>query len=183
LLAAAGQQRDAEVELLAALDQVPTYADAALALADLWRVTGRSTEAMHVLIEMLERDISHSAALLALGELLFDAGRRRDAACAFARLASVDPDHAGALYYQGAILAEQHRYREAIEQWDRVIALEPEGLYGRRARHDRRSAADLARILVRRGRGQPGRAGARTPAAGVVAVKGGAGRVGGGGSR
>ena len=189
LLAAAGQQQDAEAELLAALDQVPTYADAALALAELWRLTGRASDAMQVLIEMLERDMSHSAALLALGELLFDAGRRRDAACAFARLASVDPDHPGGLYYQGAILAEQHRYREAIEHWDRVILLEPDGPYGRRARHDRRSAADLARILVRRGGAHVARpgGGGRTPAQGVAVTRAGPplGRAagGGGGSR
>jgi tetratricopeptide (TPR) repeat protein len=149
LLIGAGERRLAEAELRGALDQVPTYADAALALADLCRAMGRGAEALGLLVDLLERDASHTAALLALGELLFESGRRRDAAQAWARLLVVEPGHPGALYYQGAMLAERNRYREAIERWDQVIATDPDGAFAARARRDRRTAADLAQIFVR----------------------------------
>src|SRR5262249_15229732 len=70
LLIAAGQSVDAERELVAALDSVPTYSDAALELATLWRSQGRRTEALAVLVDLLERDASLAAALIVLIELL-----------------------------------------------------------------------------------------------------------------
>ena len=99
--------------------------------------------------------------MLALGELLFETGRRRDAGQAWARLLAVEPKHPGGLYYQGALLAEHERYPEAIERWDQVIAIDPDGSFAARARRDRRTAADLARIFVRR----PDPRAALTPAA------------------
>ncbi len=74
LLVAEGHDSDAESELLAALDAVPTYVDASLELAGLWRRTGRGEAALRVIIELLERDTTLIAALLALGELLFENG-------------------------------------------------------------------------------------------------------------
>jgi tetratricopeptide (TPR) repeat protein len=127
---------------------VPTYIDASLELANLWRRTGRKEAAMRVVIELLERDMTLTDPLLILGELLFELGRRRDAALAFARLRRVDPLHPAALYYEGALFAEQHRFREAIERWEKVVQVDPDGQYGRRARRDGRTAADLARIFT-----------------------------------
>ena len=51
-----GRDREAERELVAALDAVPTYAEATLALAELRRRFGRSADAMPLLIELLQRD-------------------------------------------------------------------------------------------------------------------------------
>jgi tetratricopeptide (TPR) repeat protein len=148
LLVGDGHETDAEAELLAALDAVPTYVDASLELAQLWRRTGKKDAAMRVVIELLERDMTLTPALLALGELLFELGRRKDAALAFARLRRMDPAHPAALYYEGALFAEQHRFREAIERWEKVVEIEPDGPYGRRARRDGRTAADLAKIFT-----------------------------------
>jgi tetratricopeptide (TPR) repeat protein len=154
LLAAAGRDREAEAELLAALDAVPTYVDAGLELAAVWRRTGRPDAALHVLVELLERDLTLIPAMLALGELLFETGRRGDAARAFGRLRRLEPGHPAALYYEGALLAEQRQYRDAIERWELVIAADPDGRYAGLARRDKRTAADLAQIFSPRQRGE-----------------------------
>ncbi|MEX2152220.1 MAG: tetratricopeptide repeat protein [Gemmatimonadaceae bacterium] len=142
--------RDAEQELLDALDAVPTYAEATLTLAALRRERGRAEEALPLLIDLLQRDPYHFDALIALGETLLDLGRKHDAVTAFARVLRFDPRHVGALYHEGALLAEQHRYREAIERWRQVIDLAPAGDFARRARRDIRTAGDLQRIFGQR---------------------------------
>jgi cytochrome c-type biogenesis protein CcmH/NrfG len=63
-------------------------------------------------------------------------------------LRRMEPAHPAALYYEGALFAEQHRFREAIERWEKVVEIEPDGPYGRRARRDGRTAADLAKIFT-----------------------------------
>lgn len=149
LLRDKGLLREAEQELVAALDAVPTYAEATLELAKLQRGDNRAREALSLLIDLLQRDPYNLEALIALGETLVDAGRRADAGTAFVRVLRFDPDHVGALYHEGVLLAEQHRYREAIERWNRVVQLEPAGEYARRARRDARTAADLQHIFGR----------------------------------
>jgi tetratricopeptide (TPR) repeat protein len=139
--------REAEQELLDALDAVPTYGEATLTLAALRRQHARADEALPLLIDLLQRDPYHFDALIALGETLLDMGRKQDAVMAFARVLRFDPRHVGALYHQGALLAEQHRYREAIDRWRHVIDLAPSGEFARRARREIRTASDLQRIF------------------------------------
>src|SRR6185437_14967014 len=55
LLQGKGQQREAEAELVAALDAVPTYAEAALELAMLRRRLNRPAESVPLLIDLLQR--------------------------------------------------------------------------------------------------------------------------------
>jgi tetratricopeptide (TPR) repeat protein len=152
LLQAKGQNREAELELVAALDAVPTYAEAALELATLRRRLARPSEALALLIELLQRDPYHFDALIALGETLLALGRKRDAVHAFSRVLRFDPSHIGALFHEGAILFEQRRYRDAIDRWERVIDLGSNSEYGRRARREIRTASDLQRILGARPR-------------------------------
>ncbi len=152
LLAAKGQTREAEQELTAALDAVPTYSEATLDLAALRRRIGRPGEALILLINLLQRDPYNFDALIALGETLLALGRKRDAVHAFSRVLRFDPNHVGALYHEGAILAEQHRYRDAVDRWQRVLELGPATEYARRARREMRSAVDLQRILGARER-------------------------------
>ncbi|HEX8946016.1 MAG TPA: tetratricopeptide repeat protein [Gemmatimonadaceae bacterium] len=152
LLQSKGQNREAEQELVAALDAVPTYAEATLELAMLRRRLGRPADALTLLVELLHRDPYHFDALLSLGETLLALGRKRDAVHAFTRVLRFDPSHVGALFYEGAILVEQHRYRDAIARWEKVIELGPTTEYARRARRDMRTAADLQRILSPRAR-------------------------------
>jgi tetratricopeptide (TPR) repeat protein len=129
---------------------VPTYTEAALALAALRRRLNRHEESLGLLVELLQRDAYNLDALVSLGETLFGSGRRTDAGIAFARVLRFDPEHVGALYFEGVLAADQHRYREAIERWRRVVDLEPAGEYARRARRDSRTAVDLQRIFVAR---------------------------------
>ena len=145
-----GANADAERELAAALDSVPTYNEAALALASLRRRLQRHEESLVLLVDLLQRDPYNLDALTSLGETLFESGRRADAAVAFARVLRFDPDHVGAVYFEGVLAADQHRYREAIDRWRRVVDLEPASEYARRARRDTRTAADLQRIFVAR---------------------------------
>ena len=90
-----GQNREAEQELVAALDAVPTYAEATLELASLRRRLGRTGEALTLLIELLQRDPYHFDALIGLGETLLALGRKRDAVHAFPRGLRFDPTHVG----------------------------------------------------------------------------------------
>ena len=139
--------REAEQQLLQALDAVPTYGEATLTLATLRREQGRADDALPLLIELLQGDPYHFDALIALGETLLALGRKQDAIVAFARVLRFDPYHVGALFYEGMLLAEQHRYRDAIERWREVIELAPTGDFARRARREIRTAGDLQKIF------------------------------------
>lgn len=154
LLRAAGLHADAERELEAALDSVPTYADAVLALARLRRECARAADTIELLARFLQGNPFHLDALASLGESLFLAARREDARVAFARILRFDADHVAALYFQGVLLAEGHRFDEAMAHWARVVDLEPAGEFARRARRDARTAQDLQRIFA--GRAQRG---------------------------
>ena len=133
-----------------ALDAVPTYGEATLALASLRRQMGRPNEALPLLIDLLAGGPYHFGALIALGETLLDAGRKPDAVTAFARVLRFDPSHVGALYHEGALLAEQHRFREAITRWKSVIDIDPGSTYAKKARREIRTATDLQRIFASR---------------------------------
>lgn len=139
--------REAEEELLAALDAVPTYAEATLELATLRRLTGDLQAAVGVLVDLLVRDSYNFDGHIALGETLLDLGRPGDATTAFHRVLAFDPEHAGALFHDGVILSGQKRYRDAIERWRRVVELEPAGEYARRSRREMRTAEDLLTVF------------------------------------
>ena len=138
---------EAEAELLAALDSVPTYAEATLELATLRRLDGRQEEAVTILVDLLQRDPYNFDALIALGEALIELGRKFDAATAFHRVLTFDPDHVGGVFYDGVMLASQRRFRDAIARWQQVVDLEPAGDYARRARRESRTAADLLKVF------------------------------------
>ncbi len=141
---------EAEQELMAALDAVPTYAEATLELATLRRLTGKQQDAVVLLVDLLQRDSYNFDGHIALGETLIELSRSADAATAFRRVLAFDPDHAGATFYDGVLLAGQKRYRDAIERWQRVIELEPAGDYARRARREMRTAEDLLTVFGNR---------------------------------
>ena len=141
---------EAERELVAALDTVPTYAEASLELASLRRVTGRPREAVALLVDLLQGDAYNFEALIALGETLLTMGRTADARTAFTRVRRFDPTHVGAIFYDGVLAAGEKRYREAVASWQRVIDLEPAGDFARRARREMRTAQDLLLVFGRR---------------------------------
>jgi tetratricopeptide (TPR) repeat protein len=147
LLADRGDSEEAESELLAALDAVPTYVEATLALAEVRRRFGRAREAIVPLVDLLQRDQYNIDALLSLAETLLALERHDDAEKAIGRVLRFDPKHVGALTLQGVLLADRHRYREAIALWEQVVELAPDSEYARRARREARTAADLFRIF------------------------------------
>ncbi|MGQ0538092.1 MAG: tetratricopeptide repeat protein [Gemmatimonadaceae bacterium] len=142
----------AERELLAALDTVPTYAEAAMALAALWCSRQRAREAVRLLAELLLREPYHFDALAGLGEALLRCTRLADARVAFERVLRFVPTHPAALYWSGMQLNDTHRYAEAIARWAVLIDAHPEHDYARQARLAARSAQDLQRIFAARER-------------------------------
>ncbi|HXT47588.1 MAG TPA: tetratricopeptide repeat protein [Gemmatimonadaceae bacterium] len=147
LLAERGEPAKAEESLLAALEAVPTYVEAMLALASVRRRFGRVDAALPPLVELLRRDPYNIDALLSLSEVLLELDRHDDAAISIDRVLRFDPRHVLALYLKGQLLADRHRYRDAIATWQRVVELEPEGDLARRARRESRTSADLLRIF------------------------------------
>jgi tetratricopeptide (TPR) repeat protein len=109
LLEEKGDNVSAERELRVALETLPTYAEATLALAVLCSRLGRHDESLDLLIELLRRDSYHFAALIALGDSLVAMGRRDDAAHAFTRVVRFDPTHVVALSRLAAVRAAAPR--------------------------------------------------------------------------
>ena len=131
----------------AALEALPTFHEAALALSDLLRRTGSLRAAIVRLAEMLEQDLYDMDALMLLGRALLDDKRDAEALEAFRRALKFDPQHTGALFYLGATLARLQHYGEAVDAWERVTRIDPGGPFAQRARVHARTAVDLQNIF------------------------------------
>src|SRR5437773_2236852 len=131
-----------------ALEALPTFNEAALALADLLRRSGRTRAAVVRLAEMLEQDPYDLPALLLLGRALLDDKRDEQALEAFRRALKFDPDQVEALFQLGVVLARLHRYGEAVQAWEKVTRLDPSGPFAQRARVHARTALDLQHIFT-----------------------------------
>ncbi len=131
-----------------ALEALPTFNEAALALADLLRRSGRTRAAVVRLAEMLEQDPYDLPALLLLGRALLDDKRDEQALEAFRRALKFDPDQVEALFQLGVVLARLHRYGEAVQAWEKVTRLDPSGPFAQRARLHARTALDLQHIFT-----------------------------------
>src|SRR2546425_893189 len=131
-----------------ALQALPTFNEAALALADLLRRSGRTRAAVVRLAEMLEQDPYDLPALLLLGRALLDDKRDEQALEAFRRALKFDPDQVEALFQLGVVLARLHRYGEAVQAWEKVTRLDPSGPFAQRARLHARTALDLQHIFT-----------------------------------
>src|SRR5438876_621894 len=138
---------DAQRAFEAALEALPTFHEAGLALADLLRRSGNARAAILRLAEMLEQDLYDMDALLLLGRALIDDKRNDEALAAFRRALKFDPEHTGALFYLGVTLAKLQRYAEAVAAWDRVTRVDPGGPFAQRARVHARTAVDLQHIF------------------------------------
>jgi tetratricopeptide (TPR) repeat protein len=138
---------DAQRAYEAALEALPTFHEASLALADLLRRTGNVRAAVVRLAEMLEQDLYDMDALLLLGRALLDDKREAEALEAFRRALKFDPQHAGALFHLGATFARLQRYGEAVDAGERVTRIDPAGPFAQRARVHARTAVDLQHIF------------------------------------
>jgi len=130
-----------------ALDTLPTFHDAAMALSDLLRRTGKTRQAVTRLAEMLEQDPYDLEALLLLGRSLLDDKRYEHALAAFRRALKFEPDNVTAWFHVGVSLARLHRYAEAVEGWEKVTRIDPGSEYAQRARQHARTALDLRHIF------------------------------------
>jgi len=140
--------REAQEAYERALDVLPTFSDANLALADLLRRSGRAPQAIRRLAETLEQDPYDLPALLLLGRALLDDKRHEAALEAFRRALKFDPDQVEAVFQLGVALARLHRYPEAVQAWERVTRLDPGGPFAQRARMHARTALDLQHIFT-----------------------------------
>ena len=131
-----------------ALEVLPTYHEATLALADLQRRQGRLRPAIARLAELLEQDPYDLDALILLGRALLEDKRAPAALEAFRRVLKFDPEHVAALFNEGVVLARLRRYREAVHAWERVTRLDPSGPFAQRARIHARTAVDLQHIFT-----------------------------------
>jgi len=139
---------DAQQAYERALDVLPTFHEAALALADLLRRSGRVRHAVTRLAELLEQDPYDLPALLLLGRALLDDKRDEQALEAFRRALKFDPEQVEALFQQGVVLARLHRYGEAVQAWEKVTRIDPGGPFAQRARIHARTALDLQHIFA-----------------------------------
>ncbi len=142
------QWSDAQRAYERALDVLPTYHEAGLALADLQRRLGRLRPAIALLAEQLEQDPYDLEALILLGRALQDDRRPQAALEAFRRVLKFDPEHVAALFNEGVVLARLRRYREAVHAWEQVTRLDPSGPFAQRARMHARTAIDLQHIFT-----------------------------------
>ncbi|MBI4501037.1 MAG: tetratricopeptide repeat protein [Gemmatimonadetes bacterium] len=130
-----------------ALEALPTYHDAALALASLHRRHGKARAAVNLLVELLATDPNDIETLVGLGHALLDDGRREESLGVFQRALTAHPLHAGAHFFAGVVYARLQRYREAAAEWEQVIRLDPGGAFAQEARRHMRTAQDLQRIF------------------------------------
>ncbi len=124
---------------------------AVVALARVYRKTGRARDAVNILVDFLASDPADFEALMGLAQALLDAGRLEQAREAFERLVALDPDHVGTHFYLGVTLARLRCYPEAVRAWERVAQLEPAGALAQRARQHARTALDLQHIFQTEG--------------------------------
>lgn len=96
ILARTERTHEASRQYEAALEVLPSYADAALPLAELHRGEGRLQDAVRVLVDLLSVDPYHLDALARLGMVLHEAGRREQAVTALTRVLRIDPGHEAA---------------------------------------------------------------------------------------
>jgi cellulose synthase operon protein C len=97
LLAAEDRTDEALLEFRAALDEIPSYADAAFGLADVEVMRGNIREAINVIVDFLTADPYSFQGLVRLGDLLFAGGYEEQAGVAYRRVLHFDPGHEAAL--------------------------------------------------------------------------------------
>jgi cytochrome c-type biogenesis protein CcmH/NrfG len=131
-----------------ALDLLPTYVEATLALARLLKEQDSGRAGVHLLVDLLALDPYEFDALMLLAEILIEDGRKAEARHALERVLRFEPDHLAALYHIGGIRLMAKEYDDAMDAWQRILVLDPASEYAQRARSQLRSAKDLAHIFL-----------------------------------
>ncbi|MCI0434320.1 MAG: tetratricopeptide repeat protein [Gemmatimonadetes bacterium] len=97
VLELADRPDEAVAQYAAALNAIPSFAEAAFGLADLAFGRGDVAEAISVLAAFLDVDPYNLGGLVRLGDMLWIAGRERQASVAYQRVLRFDPRYAEAL--------------------------------------------------------------------------------------
>jgi predicted CXXCH cytochrome family protein len=125
LLAVRGDSGGAEAAYRQAIEIDPTYVEASINLADLFRAQARDAEAERTLRAALERS-PHSAALHhALGLSLVRQQRRPEALAELDRAASLAPADARFAYVYGVALNDMGKRAEALRVLNAALARSP----------------------------------------------------------
>lgn len=120
-----GQFDQAEAAYRAALDLQPAFTQAAVNLADLYRLQGRDGEGEQTLRQALARDSHHAAAHHALGLLLIRQRRVSEALTALAEAARLDGDNPRYGYVYAVALNGTGQGGLAIQALEAVLAKYP----------------------------------------------------------
>ena len=144
---AEGDLDGAEQSFLAAYQALPTYGEAAIALADLYRAKEATREAVDLLVDFLAADPADMRVLFSLGLALHDDGRGEAALVVFERVLAHHKKHVPALYMAGVVLGKLKKYPEALAKWQKVIELDPGGPLAAKVRGHTQTAGDLQAIF------------------------------------
>ncbi|MDG4596010.1 MAG: tetratricopeptide repeat protein [Candidatus Contendobacter sp.] len=120
-----GQFDRAEAAYRAALDLQPTFTQAAVNLADLYRLQGRDGEGEQTLRQALARDPHHATAHHALGLLLIRQRKMSEALTALAESARLDGDNPRYGYVYAVALNGAGQAEAAIRTLETVLAKYP----------------------------------------------------------
>jgi tetratricopeptide (TPR) repeat protein len=138
-----GRPAEAEAEFRKALALDPTFAPAAVTLADLYRSEKREAEAEPVLRAALARDPSAAAAHFALGLWLVRAGRHEDAWSELKNAAELAPENAHFGYVLGVAVASAGDRAQGVQILRNVLRRHP---------YDRETLSGLASFEAALGR-------------------------------
>ena len=116
---------NAEASYLKALELRPGAADAAAALATVYRETGRQEEAVDLVERMANENPDDARAQLNKGIYLIAANENERAIEAFEAAIAVDPAMAEAYFRLGALMVGQNRIPEAIANLEKYLSLAP----------------------------------------------------------
>ncbi|HRD50712.1 MAG: tetratricopeptide repeat protein [Candidatus Competibacter sp.] len=119
------QFEQAETAYRAALDLQPTFTQAAVNLADLYRIQGRDADGEKTLRQALALEPQTAAAHHALGLLLIRQKRLPEAIAALAEAARLDGNHAGYGYVYAVALNSAGQGSKAIQELETVLQRHP----------------------------------------------------------
>ncbi len=147
LFAEQGKLDRAEAELKTALALDPSFAAAAVNLADLYRSAGRENEAHALLLNAAQQNSGDAVLLYALGLSLVRQKHNDRALDAFAAASRIEPSNAMYAYVYAVALSDAGKTGAAIQTLEGVVKTHP---------YDRNSLAALVSLLTREG--QPAKA-------------------------
>jgi len=143
LFAKERQPGKAEKQLETALSLDPSFAPAAVNLADLYRALGRDTDAERVLRGSIARNPSEASLEYALGLAMVRQRRRQEALSHLAAAAKLAPADARFGYVYAIALSDVGQPNQAINELERVLKLHP---------YDINSLASAADLYEKAGR-------------------------------